>query len=108
MRLMAVGLLIVFVAGCHRASGNIGQVQSYAILASEPEWIRNGEPIVFEGEKWYPQDGTDGLQDAEVLLLGEYRGVSFFIDKEDVRPYKRLYTKFGRNKFRYFELKQDP
>ena len=100
---MLINFLIVSTIGCHSTQGNVGQVQSYAAFTTELEWIRNGEPIVFENEKWYPKDGTETMQDSEVMLLGEYRGVQFFIDKEDVRPYKRLYTKFGRNKFRYFE-----
>ncbi len=41
--------------------------------------------------------------DSEVLLLGEYRNVQFFIDKIDVRPYARLYTKFANNQFRFFK-----
>jgi hypothetical protein len=74
--------------------------------SSESEWIRNGEPIEFEGKAWHPQDGIESLQDSEVLLMGTYRDVRFFIDKLDVRPYDRLYTKFDTNKFRYFELKR--
>ncbi len=90
--------------GC--AAGGInnrGMMPTYAFTNVEPEWIRNGEPIEFEGHKWYPKDGIDSLTDAEVLQIGEYRGVKFFIDKIDVRPYDRLYTKFGVNKYRYFE-----
>ena len=91
--------------GCtlHRGGGNEGQLQSFPFHTVEPSWIRNGEPIEFEGEMWYPQDGTETLLDSEVMYLGEYRGVQFFLDKVDVRPYDRLYTKFGKNKFRYFE-----
>ena len=93
----------VFICGCQSSAGNIGQVQSFQVPIMEEGWIRNGEPIEFEGEKWFPQDGTESLIDQEVQLMGEFRGVQFFIDKEDVRPFKRLYTKFGRNKYRYFE-----
>ena len=89
--------------GCQATTGNVGQLQSYPSPIMEADWVRNGEPIEFEGEKWFPLDGTESLIDSEVQLMGEYRGVQFFTDKEDVKPFKRLYTKFGRNKYRYYE-----
>lgn len=70
----------------------------------EAAWIINGEPIEYEGKKWYPQDGIEILTDEEVYLLGTYRDVMFFAEKTDVRPYRRIYTQFGPNKFRYFKL----
>ena len=100
-------LLILFTtfltAGCVNKSGNVGQLQSYTFAAAEADWIRNGEPVEFESELWYPQDGVETLLDSEVQIVGEYRGVQLFVDKVDVRPYRRLYTKFGRNQFRFFE-----
>lgn len=96
-------VLIVAGAGCQTTSGNSGQVQTFKVPMVENEWIRNGEPIDFEGSLWYPADSTEWLMDNEVFLLGEYRGVQFFAEKVDVRPYNRLYTKFGINKFRFFE-----
>lgn len=95
--------MVLLISGCQSSAGNIGQLQSYQIPMSEAEWIQNGEPLEFEGGKWFPQDGTESLIDSEVQLIGEFRGVQFFTDKEDVRPFQRLYTKFGRNKYRYFE-----
>ncbi len=100
--------LLLICAGCHSSAGNIGQLQSFEVPSMEAEWIRQGEPIEFEGDLWYPQDGTESLIDSEVYLMGEIRGVQFFTDKEDVRPFERLYTKFGRNKYRYFEKKEEP
>ncbi len=102
-------ILGIMVSGCvptEARSGNVGQVQSFPVPSKEASWIRNGEPIEFEGELWYPVDGIEALQDSEVLLAGEYRGVQFFVDKIDVRPYNRLYTKFDRNAFRFFEKKK--
>lgn len=95
--------MILVISGCQSSAGNIGQLQSYQIPTSEAAWIQDGEPIEFEGENWFPRDGTESLIDSEVQLVGEFRGVQFFTDKEDVRPFARLYTKFGRNKYRYFE-----
>jgi hypothetical protein len=71
----------------------------------EAQWIRDGEPIEFENEVWFPADGVEIFQDAEMFLAGEYKGVQFFLDRMDIRPYQRLYTKFDRNKFRFFEKK---
>lgn len=96
------------VVGCAQAPGNVGNLQSYPVSPIEAQWICDGEPLEFEGERWYPADGTESFLDSEVYSLGEYRGVQFFADKEDVRPYGRLYTKFGKNRFRYFERSEAP
>ena len=90
-------------AGCQSTGGNVGRVQSYPFSTLEAAWIRDGEPIEFEDELWYPRDGVEGFQDSEMLKTGDYRGVQVFVDKVDVRPYERVYTKFDRNKFRFFE-----
>jgi hypothetical protein len=99
---------LLVLTGCATDTGNVGNVQSYAFPAMETGWIRDGEPIEFEGESWYPADGTEALLDSEVYYLGEYQGVKFFVDKLDVRPYERLYTKFGKNEFRYFKRRKSP
>lgn len=89
-------------SGCATQAGNTGNVVGFSTPAVEAQWIRDGEPIEFEGHLWYPADGIETLLDSEVYLVGEYRDVQVFVDKIDVRPYDRLYTKFGKNKFRYF------
>jgi hypothetical protein len=94
------GLFLVL-AGCSSV-GNNGSIQSYPFLAQEPKWIREGEPIFYEGQRWYPQDDIEVLQDPEVLLIGDYRGIQVFVAKTDVKPYERLYTKFDVNKYRYY------
>jgi len=97
-------ILVAVIAGCTTTQGNIGNMPSYKMpLAGEAEWIRNGEPIEFEEELWYPRDMVDILMDVEVYLLDEFKGIQFFVEKIDVRPYDRLYTKFGRNKYRLFK-----
>ena len=110
--LFKAGILIfcfsVLAMGCStRGTFNGGQMEMYAIPEEEAEWIRNGDPIEFDGKLWYPQDGIENLLDSEVYLMGEYRGVQFFVEKIDVKPYDRIYTKFSRNHFRYFEEKRD-
>ena len=104
---VSITCLLLLFAGCQSSTGNVGLMGGYLFPSPEPLWIRNGDSIEFEGQKWYPTDEIDNILDNEVYLLGEYREVQFFIEKADVRPYKQLYTKFGRNQFRCFTLKRD-
>lgn len=97
--------LFFFLVGCTPLTGNVGNLPIYSIPTVETDWIRKGEPIEFEEELWYPQDSVEILTDSEVYLLGEFKGVQFFVERVDVRPYDRVYTKFGRNKYRIFEKK---
>lgn len=96
-------LVLVSAISCQTTSTKSRQDIQYS-KPTEAAWIINGEPIEFEGQKWYPQDGIEVLTDEEVYLLGTYRDVMFFAEKIDVRPYERLYTKFSTNKYRYFKL----
>jgi len=97
-------LLTAFLGGCASMNtGNDGQVQSYPAPVIEAGWIRDGEPIEFDGAKWYPVNDYEVLEDSEVFQITEYRGVQIFVEKIDTKPYDRLYTKFDKNKFRYFE-----
>src|SRR5580658_7664569 len=110
-KLLGFGLGIIvlgFLGGCVSVSpGNDGQVMSYPYPAIEPEWIRNGEPIEYDGSKWYPVNDYEVLDDSEVFQIGEYKGVQVFVEKIATKPYERIYTKFDKNKFRYFERRDD-
>ena len=91
-------------AGCvSNNSGNNGQLESYPAPVVEAGWIRNGEPLVYEEHQWFAVRDTESLMDAEVYQIGEYKGVQIFVDKVDVKPYERIYTKFAKGKYRYFE-----
>jgi len=48
-------------------------------------------------------DNIEILLDKEMIILEEYRGIQFFVDRTDVRPLNRLYTKFSENKFRTYQ-----
>jgi len=96
----------ICLCGCFSAKGNVGRMDVYELPSIEADWIRSGEAIEFEKELWYPQDRVDILLDSEVYLLGEYKHVQFFVDRTDVRPYNRIYTKFAKNKFRVFEKRK--
>ena len=95
-------ILCMSLFGCSQLERNTGNMAKFLIPDVEAEWIQNGEPILFEGVKWYPQDRFDVFLDAEVYLKGEYEGAQFFVQKIDIRPYAKIFTKFGRNKFRIF------
>jgi hypothetical protein len=97
-----ISLLAFSLTSCGHTEGNIGIMPTYVVPDTEADWIRNGDPVEFEGQLWYPQDSFEVLLDSEVYLVGEYKAVQLFVEKIDVRPYDRLYTKFGRNKFRIF------
>ena len=108
---IAWGLCLVLIGsltGCASVnSGNSGQVQSYPAPAIEAAWIRNGEPIDYDGVKWFPINDYEVLQDSEVFQITEYKGVQIFVEKIAIKPYERLYTKFDKNKFRYFEHREN-
>ena len=95
--------LMTILSGCAASSQSTPQL--YAFPEREADWIINGEAVQFEGEPWYPRDEVDVLLDSEVFLVGEHQSVQIFVEKIDVRPYERLYTKFGPNRFRVFMKK---
>ncbi len=94
---------MVFLAGCITGP----RMDEAAIVTStqltESVWIRNGEPVVFEAEDWFPTDEVENLLDSEVYEAGTYRDVPFYIEKTDVRPFERIYTHFSKNRYRAFE-----
>ena len=97
-----------FWGGCASVnSDNGGQVQSYPYPVIEAEWIRNGGPVEYDGSKWYPVNDYEVLQDQEVYQVSEYKGVQVFVEKIATKPYGRIYTKFDKNKFRYWERRED-
>ena len=102
--LFSLGLLLVVFGGCASMNtGNDGQVQSYPAPVIEAGWIRNGEPLEYDGHKWYPVNDFELLQDIDVFQVGEYKDVQVFVEKIATKPYERVYTKFEKNKFRYWE-----
>lgn len=104
--LTVIALFLLAAGGCQSTNGgNSRRIKKYALSSIEAQWIRDGKPIEFENELWYPADGVEGFLDSEMRLMGKHQGVEFFIDKVDVRPFSRLYTKFGKNKFRFYEMK---
>lgn len=94
----------VSMAGCtlpHR--GDEGPPGMIAAHLTEPLWIRNGEPVMFESEAWLPTDEVESFLDSEIYQAGTYRDVLFYIEKSDIRPFARIYTYFSKNRYRAFE-----
>ena len=105
MKNIFLGILLAAVAlpGCALPQRGSEPAVMMASQLTEPAWIRNGEPLVFEGEDWFPTDETENLLADEVYQAGVFRQVPFFIEKTDVRPYERLYTYFSKNRYRAFQ-----
>lgn len=97
--------IIFILSGCISSGEKIAEIYPWPKI--EAEWIRDAEPIEFEDEFWYPVDNIENLLDEEMLLMGEYNSVKFFVEKKDIKPYERLYTKFGPHKYRIFERIED-
>lgn len=107
MRRLSTGVLCVallWLAGCTppQQMKHHKDVLSAYTGSLEPEWIRNGDPLEFEGTKWYPKDDVETFLEDEVYPVGTYKGLQIFVDKVDVRPFDRLYTKFDDTKYRVF------
>ena len=105
VRLCCAMCIALLCAGCitSRSNDNNGQLQSYPTPLIEAAWIRNGEPIVYDSQQWFPVRDVENLMDSEVYQIGEYKDVQIFVDKLDIKPYQRIYTKFARGKYRYFQ-----
>lgn len=98
-------LTMLWIVGCAGPGHVRRKAPEYAYPEVEALWIRDGQPLEFNDELWYPERNVEVFRDEEVDLVGEYQGTPFFVEKIDIRPFQRLYTKFGRNKFRSFEKK---
>jgi hypothetical protein len=96
-------VMAVLVSGCELSRQAIDTMSAQNAPLSEAAWIHNAQPIEYEGELWFPTREVESLMDEEVFKVGVYRDVPFFIDRRDIRPYERLYTYFGRNRYRAFE-----
>jgi hypothetical protein len=93
-------------SGCQFPKSGVDPLALTGAPLTEAAWIRNGEPIQFEGENWYPMDEVENLLENEVIQVGVYREVPFYLDRADVKPFDRVYTRFLKNRFRAYEKKE--
>lgn len=94
--------VVISISGCSTSPSKIGSRTSYA-APLEAGWIRDGQSLEFEKEPWYPTDNVENILDSEVYKVGLYRNLDILVESTDIRPYDKLYTKFGKNKYRLFE-----
>ena len=71
----------------------------------EAPWVREGMPIMFQEYAWYPTEDIETLLDSEMEYQGEYNQVPFYIEKRQIKPFSRIYTKFGNHRYRIFKKK---
>ena len=90
--------LLGLLCGC---SGPVPYTRA-GYLPKEPDWIKNGEPLVYENQNWYPTEDVENLKDDEVECIAEYKKIPFYAEKIQIKPFNRLYTRFGKNKYRQF------
>jgi hypothetical protein len=102
------GICVFFLMGtsaCGLSSRSLDKTDAGASI-TEAAWIRDGEALEMENESWYPTDEVENLLENEVYMLGKYRNVPVYIERVDVKPYARLYTRFSKNRYRAFESHQ--
>ncbi len=98
-------VMLFSMAGCAMPSRSLDAGGANTPL-TEAAWIRNGEPLQMEEAAWYPTDEVENLLDTEMFRIGQYRDVDVYIERADVKPYARLYTLFGKSRYRAFEQQQ--
>lgn len=101
MAVMAL-VLMMGLTGCHSVRSRSNDALNAAQWV-EPAWVRNAEPVEFEGQSWFPTDNVENLLEYEVYQAGVYRDRPFFIDRQDVRPFERIYIRFAPDKYRACE-----
>jgi hypothetical protein len=97
--------VLLALGGCQTMQSGPDASAMAGLERGEPGWIVNGEPISFEGNAWFPTDEVERFLESEVFRLGVYREVPFFVDRTDVRPFERIYTRFAPGRYRAFEQK---
>ncbi|MBF0388271.1 MAG: hypothetical protein HQL20_10565 [Candidatus Omnitrophica bacterium] len=98
-------LLLCAGAGCAGSSRALDNGVNSGAPLTEPDWIRNGEAIELENNIWFPTREVERFMDGEMFRIGNYRGVEVFIERTDIRPFARLYTRFDQGRYRAFEAK---
>jgi len=89
--------MVGFIAGCEE--GVIKKKvrpKAYAIPQIEAKWIRDGEPIEFEGESWFPMDSVENFLDSEVYWMGECSG-----------SWDLIFGIFTKSDYDFFHLKNE-
>jgi hypothetical protein len=99
-----VSLFFIILSGCTSTSGgNYGR--DYALR--EADWIKEGKPIIFDSRTWNPTEYIENHLDSEMDYVGEFQKVPFYVERRQIKPYNRIYTKFDYHKYRLFLEKKN-
>ncbi len=96
-------VLMTMTSGCAMPKRTMESGFDASFRATEPAWIREGEAIEIEMNTWVPTDEVERLLDSEMIPIGQYRETVVFIERVDVKPYARMYTRYERGRYRVFE-----
>lgn len=91
--------LVFIAAGC-AANSQFSPGKDYA--AKEAAWIKDGKPILYDNKSWYPTEFIENHLDKEMEYIDSFQKVPFYVERRQIRPYDRLYTKFDYHKYRMF------
>ncbi|MEI6437462.1 MAG: hypothetical protein WCO69_01780 [Candidatus Omnitrophota bacterium] len=105
MKRLFAGMMLLVLAGggCSMPSRSLDNGAAALVAPVEAEWIRNGQPMEFDDLTWYPTDDVERLLDNEMYKIGQYKDVPVFIERIEVKPYARVYTRFEKGRYRAFE-----
>ena len=103
MHVLVLFVIMGSLAGCVVPQPRGDQGINISAGLDEPAWVRNAEPLSFEEEDWFPTDEVESLLENEIFQVGVCRGLPVYIEKTDVRPFERLYTRFAKNRYRAFQ-----
>lgn len=92
-------LLILSFAGC--AASQSGSF-SREYKSKEAGWIKEGKPIIFEARSWYPTEYIENHIDSEMDYVDQFQNVPFYVERRQIKPFDRIYTKFDYHKYRLF------
>jgi hypothetical protein len=102
--IIALFLILIFsLAGC--AAGYLNKPHDYT--TKEADWIRNGQPITYDNKKWYPTEYIENHLDVEMEYAGEFQKVPFYVERRQIKPFNRIYTKFDYHKYRLFTERRE-
>lgn len=96
---ISVLFLAVALSGCIAGSAGRRNID-YAI--KEAGWIKEGKPIIHDDKSWYATEYIENHLDNEMEYVGEFQSVPFYVERRQIKPYNRIYTKFDYHKYRVF------
>ncbi len=103
MRCIAAGALtMTLLSSPLLAQVNSRPTDPPIVTAENDSWYRRGEPVIFEGEFYYPA-GPDVFFNGNVMFRsGHYNGVPLYADAT-IEPYSVVLVPVGRNLMRPYE-----